>query len=86
MYSIVYYLLIEFIHTRFMRKNLEHTVGIRVRTAREAAGVTKSRFCLMADISRPYLDKIKSGRANISLKMLAKLAACLEVDPIDLLR
>lgn len=69
-----------------MDTTLEQTVGERVREAREEAGFSKSRFCLMADISRPYLDRIESGRANISLRMLVKLAACLEMEPFELIK
>lgn len=65
---------------------IRERVGRRVREARLEAGETKSGFCLMAGISRPYLDRVEAGEANLSLRMLVRLASCLRVDPADLLR
>ena len=57
-----------------MGSNLAQQVGTRVHRAREEAGITKARFCLMVGISRPYLDKIEAGEANITLRILEKVA------------
>ena len=62
-----------------METSLEQKVGVRVHKAREEAGITKARFCLMVGISRPYLDKIEAGDANITLRILEKVAHSLDL-------
>lgn len=69
-----------------MRNDLEHLVGQRVRQAREAANIDKTTFCLMVGISRPYLNQIENGTANITLRVLQQLAISLEVKVSDLVR
>ena len=69
-----------------MDTNVEQIIGERVRRAREEAGITKTRFCLMANISRPYLDRIENGKANVSIRMLVRLAGCLDLEVVDLVR
>lgn len=39
----------------------------------------------MTDVSRPYLNRIESGEANITVKQLARLAAALNVEPAALI-
>lgn len=68
-----------------MVERIEQTVGRRVRELRTQQGLSKTDFCLMVNISRPYLDRIESGDANITLKRLAELAAGLDVPPAALL-
>lgn len=52
---------------------------------REQQHLSKIEFCLMTDVSRPYLNRIEAGEANITVKQLARLAAALNVEPADLL-
>lgn len=48
-------------------------------------GLSKTDFCLMVGLSRPYLDQIEAGTANITVRRLAELAAGLDVAPAELL-
>ena len=69
-----------------MEYDLGHIFGERVFEALIARGyISKTDFCLMADISRPYLDLIEKGESNVSLDIIARLAAALEVEPSSLL-
>lgn len=68
-----------------MDERIEQTVGRRVRELREAQGLSKIEFCLMIDPSRPYLNRIEAGEANITLRQLERLAAGLGVSASDLL-
>ncbi len=68
-----------------MDERIEQTVGRRVRELREAQGLSKIEFCLMIDLSRPYLNRIEAGEANITLRQLERLAAGLGVSASDLL-
>ncbi len=69
-----------------MEERIEQTVGRRVRELREAQGLSKVDFCLMTDVSRPYLNRIEDGEANVTIRQLARIAAGLGVAPSDLLR
>ena len=73
-------------HTQPMNERIEQVVGRRIRELRESQQLSKVDFCLMVGVSRPYLDRIESGNSNITIKMLAALAAGLGVQPEDLLR
>lgn len=69
-----------------MSEPLGQIVGRNVCSLREAQGLGKSAFCLMAGISRPYLNRVESGESNITLKELQRLADGLDVEPARLLR
>lgn len=69
-----------------MSEPLGQIVGQNVRLLREQQGLGKAAFCLMAGISRPYLNRIEHGDANITLKELQRLAEGLDVEPVSLLR
>ena len=68
-----------------MSERIEQVIGRRVQALREQQHLSKIDFCLMTDVSRPYLNRIEAGEANITVKQLARLAAALNVEPADLL-
>lgn len=68
-----------------MSERIEQVIGRRVQALRERQHLSKIEFCLMTDVSRPYLNRIEAGEANITVKQLARLAAALNVEPADLL-
>lgn len=68
-----------------MSERIEQVIGRRVQMLREQQHLSKIEFCLMTDVSRPYLNRIEAGEANITVKQLARLAAALNVEPADLL-
>lgn len=68
-----------------MSERIEQVIGRRVQALRERQHLSKIDFCLMTDVSRPYLNRIEAGEANITVKQLARLAAALNVEPADLL-
>lgn len=69
-----------------MDLNLRHKLGENVRSARQEAGLSKVRLCMMASISRPALNKIESGTSNPKLDTLERLAESLGVPVCDLLK
>ena len=69
-----------------MSEKIEQTIGRNVRSLREAQHLSKVEFCLMTGVSRPYLNKIEAGEANISVKQLDRLAQSLGIDAAELLR
>lgn len=68
-----------------MNEPLGQIVGRNVAALRIKQGYNKTDFCLMAGISRPYLNYVESGESNITLNELQRLADGLAVHPIRLL-
>ena len=63
----------------------EQILGKRVEQTRCDLGISKVEFCVAAGISRPYLDQIEGGTANITLKVLFKIAPALGMTVSELL-
>lgn len=60
-------------------------VGRNVRRIRTAQGITQSRLAAMVNTSRSYLCDVEAGRRNVTMRELARIAACLDVPPAELL-
>ena len=67
------------------RLNYNAIAGQNVMRLRTEQGLTKMAFSKMAGVSRPYLDKIEDGAANIPLSRLSDLADALCVPLFELL-
>lgn len=64
---------------------LRSNLATNVRRARLAAGLKQRELGDVANLSRDYVVKIESARANVSIDILNHIASCLKVSPIDLL-
>ena len=60
-------------------------LGMNVELRRKGAKLSKVRFCHLAGISRPMLDKIERGESNPRLDLLERLASVLGVKVSDLI-
>ena len=60
-------------------------VGNNVERLRIDEGLTKTKLCAMAGITRPTLNKIESGAGDPRLSMMVKVAKALGVEVEDLL-
>ena len=69
-----------------MEECIEHIVGRNVEALRKQQRLSQVDLCLMAGISRTYLNHIVAGRANVTVRCLSQLADALGVAPIDLLQ
>lgn len=58
--------------------------GERVRELRRRRGWSQESFALQVGMDRTYVSGIERGRRNPTLDIIAKLAAGLEVDLVDL--
>ncbi len=58
---------------------LLHDFGKRVRHHREMLGESQERFALRIGMDRTYLASVESGRRNISLQNISKIANGLEI-------
>lgn len=51
----------------------------RVRTVREAAGLTQTEVARAAGMSRPYYVQVESGRHSVSIDLIFAIADALSV-------
>ena len=63
---------------------LEH-VGARIRAARKRAKLKQSEVAAAIGSGQSYIVDIESGKANLTLRMLSRMAAALGVSPASLL-
>lgn len=61
-------------------------VAANVRRLRERRGETQEQFAQAAGVAPRYVQEVERARTNLSVAMLVRLAAALEVDPRRLLR
>jgi transcriptional regulator with XRE-family HTH domain len=69
------------------KKDNENTqeIGHLIAKLRKQAGLTQEDLAGKAEIDRSYLSEIESGKKNISIKMLKKIAKALDVKASKLL-
>ncbi len=60
-------------------------IGRNVELLRKREKITKATFAAMVPVSRPQLNRIESGEADIRISMLMKLADALDTTIFDLL-
>lgn len=65
---------------------IEQKVGENVRLARQRLGLSQEAFALKAEMSRSYYTRIETGKANITIATIGRLAKLLCVSPSYLLR
>lgn len=61
-------------------------LGERVRTLRAHRGMTRKALARDSQVSERYLAQLEQGRGNISIMLLARVAAALRTDLSELLR
>ena len=64
---------------------LAHTFGRNVSLVRRAQRLPKRLLADMAGISRPYLNEIECGVADVRLSTVMRIADALAVNPVALL-
>lgn len=60
-------------------------LGRRIRAVRAARAMTMKQLAQQSGISLPYLSRVEKGEGNISIAVLYKLAAALNMSPETLL-
>lgn len=51
-----------------------HSFGIAIRLLRDKAGISQEKFALSIGMDRTYYASVESGKRNISLKNIQKIA------------
>lgn len=65
--------------------DLRDVFASNLRRVRHERGVTQDELAYEADISRSYLSQIEKGTFYVSLRIIGKLAECLNVEPAEFL-
>ncbi len=58
--------------------------GLSIRTARIAAGLSQEEVASRAGLDRTYISQVESGKRNVTLVSISKIADALGVDTKDL--
>lgn len=66
--------------------DVQQDLALNLRESRDAAALSQEALALAADVDRTYVSQIERGIGNPSVKVIGKLAECLEVDVCDLLK
>ena len=59
-------------------------LGERIKTLRESQGLSQRKLALMANTNQTHLWQIESGRANVGIDLLYRIASALDVRVQDL--
>jgi transcriptional regulator with XRE-family HTH domain len=65
--------------------DLNRTIGARIRVARLRAGLTQERLAERVGVEPTTVYRFESGRRGVTLPMLLRIAAVLNVRPAELL-
>ncbi|MEE9310457.1 MAG: helix-turn-helix transcriptional regulator [Cocleimonas sp.] len=60
-------------------KYLQVELGQKIKLLRKENGYSQEAFASLADIDRTYIADIESGKRNVSLEILGKLAVALDL-------
>lgn len=63
---------------------LRVVVGANIRRAREARGLPQDELAHRAEVHVTYLSGVETGKRNITMNVLERLAAALEVSAAEL--
>jgi transcriptional regulator with XRE-family HTH domain len=65
--------------------DLREVFALNLRRLRNARGLSQDDLAYEAEVSRSYLSQLEKGAFYASLKIVAKLAVVLKVEPYELL-
>ncbi len=56
----------------------KRNLGFRIRQSREDKGISQRQLALMTGTSRSYLWKLESGKADVGIDVLCRIARALD--------
>lgn len=66
--------------------DIQKTIGKNIRGLRNAKKISQERLAELSDLDRTYIQSIEKGDRNISVEVLLKLAAGLNVQVTEILK
>lgn len=67
-----------------MSSNIQKEFGICIRNLRNSMGLSQEKFALLIEMDRSYYASVESGKRNLSIVNIEKIASGLNV-PISLI-
>lgn len=67
-----------------MSEDIAILLGLRIKELRKKTGMTQEKFALRIDMDRTYFASVESGKRNISVRNIKKIADGLEVSVSEL--
>lgn len=64
-------------------ESISVTIGAKVRAARAELRISRKRLAELAAVSERYLNQLENGDANVSVGILSRVAAALDIDLAD---
>ena len=58
-------------------------IGQRIKVLRKGLGLSQEGLAYKAEVDRTYVTDVENGRRNVSVEILERLIAALEVSFID---
>jgi transcriptional regulator with XRE-family HTH domain len=69
-----------------MEGDLQRAVGRSLRRYRQERGLSQEAFADLVGVHRTYMGGLERGERNLTLRSLERIAAMIDVDPLELLR
>lgn len=69
-----------------MEGDLQTTVGQNLRAHRIERGLSQEAFADVVGVHRTYMGGLERGERNLTLRSLERIAAQLNLEPLELLR
>ncbi len=69
-----------------MEGDLQRAVGRALRRFRLERGLSQEAFADVVGVHRTYMGGLERGERNLTLRSLERIAAAIDVDPMELLR
>ena len=66
--------------------DLRQVFATNLRRIRHERGLSQERLAYDAEVDRAYLSRVERSVTYVGLEIIEKLAAILEVDPMEFLR
>lgn len=66
-------------------KELFNLIGLNVKVERTIKQLTQAQLAEKIDVHEKYIGKIETGKQNVTIKTLNKIACALNIDIIRLL-
>jgi transcriptional regulator with XRE-family HTH domain len=69
-----------------MEGDLQRAVGRSLRQYRQERGLSQEAFADLVGVHRTYMGGLERGERNLTLRSLERIAALIEIDPLELLQ
>jgi transcriptional regulator with XRE-family HTH domain len=63
---------------------VQEKLGARIKELRQQKGISQEKFAELADLDRTYISGIESGKRNISLEVISRIAGVFDISISEL--